>query len=357
MDGDDGMAERIRARLTGPVAREWAIRAALMLGSLVVALALAEGIVRAFYPVLDGRNNVTLDGAPIKDWFAPGSVYRQVSNEYDAITTITDKGHRVPGTDGNPEVVFVGDSFTYGYGLKDEETFASLYCASRRVGCANLGMPGSGTSRQVQRLEEFLSKWQWKPRQVKLFFFGMSGSLSAGNDFVDNYNYGRWLKARQNGPALPGEVARAPRPESLRARVIGWQSSLLEHSHVMRRAKFHWGPLLKSLIINDPGEERMSEALAHTKRGLEELDDLSRRAGFDYEIYLIVPVQDIIRGTHDDTLAALNGVSPKAAIPTAPLFVGEPQNYYYAYDGHLNPRGSRRIGDLLIALTNEHAGS
>src|SRR5688572_4955278 len=97
--------------------KEWCIRIGMMGVSLVIALALAEGVARAFYPIYDGRDNVTLDGRPIKDWFEPGSVYRQVSNEYDARTTITDKGHRVPGTAGNPDVVFVGDSFTYGYGL------------------------------------------------------------------------------------------------------------------------------------------------------------------------------------------------------------------------------------------------
>jgi hypothetical protein len=329
-----------------------------MLGSLVIALALAEVIVRGFYPVLDGRSNVTVDGKPIKEWFAPGSIYRQVSNEYDALTTITNKGHRVPGTDGNPEVVFVGDSFTYGYGLKDEETFAGIYCAQKRIACANLGQPGSGTGRQVRRLQEFLEKWQWHPREVKLFFFGMSGSLSAGNDFVDNFEYGRWLKAQSAGVMrLPGDVRRERPPESVAQRMIGWQQAILARSHLMRRAKFHWGPLLKSVIVADPGAERMAEALRYTEGELKALDDLSRRAGFAYSIYLIVPVQDIIRGTHPDTLAVLQGVSPKPVIATAPLFESAPQTYYFAYDGHLNPRGSRRLAEFLIAESNDHAGS
>ena len=351
------MAARVPARLSGSRLREWSLRLLLMLGSLVVALAMAEGMVRAFYPVVDGRDNVTLEGKPIKEWFPASTVYRQVSNEYDATTTITARRHRVPGTDGNPDVVFVGDSFTYGFGLKDDETFASIYCAARHVACANLGLPGSGTSKQVERLRTFLDEWHWKPKEVKLFFFGMSGSFSAGNDFVDNYNYGRWLKARSAGAgggtvSLPGDVPRNQPPPSLAARMIGWQSSLLEHSHVMRRAKFHWGPLLKSLVIDDPGD-RMAEALAYTERGLRELDDLSHQAGFDYTVYLIVPVQDIIRGTHIETLATLNRVSLKPVVSTAPLFLDSPQTYYYSYDGHLNPRGSRQIAELLISRDHE----
>lgn len=328
------------------IVREWLIRGTLLVGSLVFALVLAEVVVRAFFPLYDGRDNITLDGAPIKDWFEPGSVYRQISNEYDAVTTITSQGHRVPGTEGSPDIVFLGDSFTYGYGLEDTETFASIYCEGMRRSCANLGMPGSGTSRQVKRLEEFITSFGWRPKEVKLFFFGMSTSFSAGNDFVDNYNYGRWLEAQSVAAAEPPR-REEPSP-SLAARLIGWQSSVLRYSALMRWAKYRWGPLLKSLVLVDPGEGRMDEALMFTGRGLEELDALSKRHGFDYSLYLIVPVQDLIRGTDGQTLAALDGVAPKPAIATAPVLADAPARYYYAYDGHLNPEGSRRVAALLM---------
>lgn len=326
------------------VRREWLIRLILLTGSLVFSIGVAEVVTRVFFPIHGGLDNVDMKGEPIKEWFAPGSVYRQVSNEYDTITTITSRGHRVPGTDGNPEVVFLGDSFTFGYGLKDDETFASIYCTARKVACANLGIPGSGTSRQVRRLEQFLSDYGWRPREVKLFFFGMSSSFSAGNDFVDNYSYGR-----RRGIDEGGGARREPSGSTIVGRLIGMQSTLLEYSYLMRQAKYHWGPLLKSLVVDPPGDIRMSEALRYTRQGLEELDALSQRLGFDYQIYLIVPVQDIIRGSSDDTLAVLNSVAPKPAIPTAQVLVDSPTSYYYAYDGHLNPAGSRRVAEFLIS--------
>jgi hypothetical protein len=334
-------------------AKEWALRLGLLTTSLLVALVLAEGTVRIFFPINDGRSNVTLKGEPIKEWFEPGSVYRQVSNEYDAITTITDKGHRVPGVEGSPDVVFLGDSFTYGYGLKDEETFPSIYAARLGRACVNLGMPSSGTGKQLRRLEQFLDRWHWRPKEVKLFFFGMSSSMSAGNDFVDNYNYGLWLRAQAAGVATPVAAARpirrADAAGDLAGRIVDSRSFLFEHSHLMRRVKYNWGPLLKSVLLKDPGQERMAEALEYTRQTLKELDDLSRRAGFEYNIYLLVPVQDIIRGTFPDTLAAINHVSPKPVIPTAQLFVASPQDFYYSYDGHLNPKGSRRVADFLVS--------
>ena len=74
--------------------KEWLLRLSLVAASTLVGLGSAEVLVRVFYPISDGRDNVTLEGAPIKSWFDAGSVYRQVSNEYDARTTITDKGHK-----------------------------------------------------------------------------------------------------------------------------------------------------------------------------------------------------------------------------------------------------------------------
>ena len=157
-------------RLRSPV-REWAARIGLMFASLFFAILVAEGLSRIFVPISDLRENIALDGERIRDFLAPGSVYRQVSNEYDALTTITDRGHRVPAIDGNPDIVFIGDSFTFGYGLSDDQTFVSRYCGRQKLACANLGFPGSGTLRQVERLEKFLLDWNWRPREVRLFFF------------------------------------------------------------------------------------------------------------------------------------------------------------------------------------------
>jgi hypothetical protein len=326
-------------------AKEWMFRLILLTGSLVVALVLTEVLLAAFFPLYGGRDNLTLDGTPIKEWFPPGTVYRQVSNEYDARTTITPQGHRVPGADGNPDVVFLGDSFTYGFGLNDDETFASIYCRDSGRACANLGMPGSGTAKQVRRLEQFVSTWHWKPREVKLFFFGMSGSLSAGNDFVDNYNYARRMEqaASEDGSAQDEAIT------GVAGQLIGSQEFLLNSSNVVRRLKYHWGPLLKTLLIDPPAEARMEQALRYTREGLAEFDALSRTLGFDYTIYLIVPVQDITRNSYTDTLAALNSVSPRPAVTTAELFLDHPERFYYAYDGHLNAMGSRRVAEFLLA--------
>ena len=80
--------------------KECALRLLLLAISCIVSIGLAEVTARVFFPISDGRDNLTLDGKPVNGWFEWGSVYRQVSNEYDAITTITDKRDRVPGVRG-----------------------------------------------------------------------------------------------------------------------------------------------------------------------------------------------------------------------------------------------------------------
>jgi len=329
-------------------AKEWAARIGLMLGSLLITLLVAEVASRIFAPISDLRENVLLSGERIRDFVAPGTVYHQVSNEYNALTTITDKGHRVPAVAGNPDIVFIGDSFTFGFGLDDGQTFVGLYCGRRQISCANLGQPGSGTLRQVERLESFLDQWQWKPREVRLFFFAMSGSFSAGNDFVDNYH--REMRMRADAAAPDSTAGPAPddSPQGGAAeRLIGMQAWLLRHSNLMRLLKFYAGPTLKAMVVADPGDERMTTALAGTRKALARLDALSRERGFDYTIYLIVPVQDILRGTSAETLAMLNSVSPKPAVPTAQLFGDSPAKYYFAFDGHLNPEGNRVMAEFL----------
>jgi hypothetical protein len=327
--------------------KEWALRLTLLFCSLLVAVLIAEVLARIFVPISDRRDNITLNGEVITSFVAPGLVYRQVSNEYDALTTITAKGHRAPEVEGNPDIVFIGDSFTFGYGVSDDETFVSLYCKPHGLSCANLGYPGSGTLRQVERLEEFLTEWDWRPREVKLFFFGMSSSFSAGNDFVDNYD--REMQQRRS-PTEREEPRRAER--GVAERIIGLQSVLLRHSNLARLAKFYAGPLLKSLIVAEPGEDRMAVALEATRAALTRLDDLSRREGFGYSIYLLVPVHDLLRGTAGETLATLNRVAPKPAIPTASLFAAAPNQFYFAFDGHVNRKGNERIAEFLAA--SEH---
>jgi lysophospholipase L1-like esterase len=260
-----------------------------------------------------------------------------VSSEYDARTTITAAGHRVPEPRGPLDAVFLGDSFTFGTGLADEQTFAWQYCEVANLSCANLAEPGSGTLRQVERLREFLDGRGWRPREVKLFVFAMTASFSAGNDLQDNY--------LASSGALPAAGARAGGPLE---RALALRAGFERHSNLVRLAKYHWGPLLRAALVPGLDDARRSLALERTREALAALAQLAGSHGSELSIHLIHPMQDVRRGTHRDTLAALAAIAPVPVLPTAQLFEADPARYYFPLDGHLNPQGARAIARLLL---------
>jgi len=112
--------------------------------------------------------------------------------------------------------------------------------------------------------------------------------------------------------------------------------------------KFHFGPLIKSWIAPELAAGRLERALEVTGEQLHRLDALARQYGFDYEIVVLHPVQDISRGTAGETRAQLERVSPRPLVPTAALFADGPGRFYYPLDGHFNALGAETLARFLI---------
>jgi hypothetical protein len=220
-----------------PRARALAGNLALLVASVLLGVTLLEVASRILFPISPGSRTLTLNGDPNPLFFRSNplrlpanEVYRLVSDEYDSIVTTTKLGFRGPAPAHDPDVIFLGDSFTFGRGLGDEETFAFLYCHQRQLSCANLGRGGTGTKRQLDILEEFLSKENWRPTKVKLFLMVMTSALMAGNDLADNLNEA----AEDAEPAVePGGAAQ---------RILDYRRTLLAHSNLARVVYFLGGP-------------------------------------------------------------------------------------------------------------------
>jgi hypothetical protein len=87
-----------------------------------------------------------------------------------------------------------------------------------------------------------------------------------------------------------------------------------------------------------------------TQKYIEELGQTASRYGFTLNVYIIHPIQDVRRGTYKTTarlLAERIGFAP--VVSTAPAVLDKPEQYYYRFDGHFNPRGSRAIAEMLLA--------
>jgi hypothetical protein len=322
--------------------------------ALLVGLLLVEIASRYIMPISPGVQLFYEDGRRVGALsFRANNVYRQVSTEFDALTTINEYGNRELTSNGNPEIIFIGDSFTFGHGLEDKDTFASIYCKSLNLRCSNLAKPGMGTKEEIDSLDYTLSELKWRPKTVKLIFLAMTSALSAGNDIYDNY-----LTAENATYSSTNSQSKAPNPSvtesSLDINHLAHKSlkyirdTLLSNSNLGRFIYFSIGHQLRS-IFSPPASKKVLEiGLKITKQQLNRFIQLSRKFDFTPEVFLIHPVHDLTRGTYKDTAFILRETMQRIPlISTAEIFLDEPRKYYFTYDGHWNALGAKKIAEFL----------
>jgi len=291
-------------------------------------------------PVWIDPNGRPVDLGPGNRFFPrlpPATKVRMIAPEYDTIATIDAVGNRVPDSD-KPDVLLLGDSYTFGLGVSDNQTFAWIYCHGAKKKCANLGRPGTGTVRQLQVLQYYLAAG-WRPRDVKLFAFVMTSFLGSGNDLADNL-----VEA-----AARGEVAGSLAPAGFWERVLGYHHFILSHSNLARVIYFIDGPMLKSWFSPLGSSPRLAKALSITSEQLASLAQLSSQYRFRCEIYLIEPIQDVSNGTYPKTARAILAIAHGLpVIDLGPVLQRDARHYYYPFDAHLNQLGHAVIGSFLL---------
>ena len=160
---------------------------AILLG-LAVALTIAEGILRLTNTTPYHRNalNAFHEPDPYLGWRGrPGFTGTFVREDFKAIIAMDDKGYRKKHAKTQPLpdaecVVFLGDSFAWGWGVSQGELFSDVLqdLVGPRYNVINLGMNTFGTVQEWIQLErEVLSM---KPSRVGILFYA--------NDFEDNLN-------------------------------------------------------------------------------------------------------------------------------------------------------------------------
>ena len=97
---------------------------------------------------------------PIRFYYPIDTSNTDIQTDFN-VTYISDfkTGHRLvecQNNEKNKEILFVGDSFTWGAGLEMRDTFASLYsCQKKDYSVRNLGMIGVGISEYKQALRNY----------------------------------------------------------------------------------------------------------------------------------------------------------------------------------------------------------
>jgi hypothetical protein len=193
-----GTSPKHRSRCEGPVTYLF-----LIASSLLFALILAEGVLRLAPGVL----SVELQQLVAAD---PGD--RGIAHPYigylhkpNRTFTITGKDFRAAHhTDGlgfrnewpwpdKAEIVAVGDSVTFGYGVEDEEAWPARVARKLPQRVINLGLIGAGPQQYLRLYETYGAKL--RPRLLLVGFF-------ARNDFWDADAFDRWLESGAAGNYL-----------------------------------------------------------------------------------------------------------------------------------------------------------
>ncbi len=308
----------------------------LLLFSIAIMFAIGEVASRFVSPISPGPSILDLNGNRQKiSYIAPGKTFRITTPDYDAQTSITQDGYRSPLAKGNPETIFIGDSFTYAQGVSDQQTFPAIYCKAKGIQCANLGVPGASTLYEADRLEYYLRKKNWSPNYVNLFFF-------TGNDFTDN------LAASANRHKgidyQPEEINLASEEQkSLRQKIV---ETGLRYSNLLRVAFYKVLPIFRD--NPQQSETALNDALKITRTEFLRLNALSEKYAFALRIFIVFPQQEIEQGIYKKLTEKIQSISPVSVIPLGELFKDNTAQYYFPTDGHFNVAGNKRLAEYLL---------
>jgi len=301
--------------------------------------------------------------------FVPNSQFDVAHLEYRTTAHIDELGGRVVcGTQaGGPIVPFVGASFTFGVGVDDCDTFASVAASALpRMRIVNLGVPGSALTHQLAWVR-LRHQELGKPTQY-VFFFSM-------RNMIDE-------KSRT-------EIAGTTEEE--RERALWWRiNKLVNENGVLRRSyliqfvrrfvlQVHnyfqasaWPDLNPIFLVMDRSNRAYYDAAENAlDEQLVELSAMQEELGFTSTIISIPDVYQIDRASRH-AAAVLYGYDPtrldpdrptqllKAKVVKANIFffdstdclraASDHESLYYRQDNHFTQAGNRVFAKCVIPL-------
>lgn len=296
--------------------------------------------------------------------FEPGAELTVQHVEYHKTAHFDELGARVTG-DGRgrtPLIPILGDSFTFGIGVEDDETFASHLArkSGRRV--LNLGVPGFSLKEELNVVELMHEELGSPPLYVFVAY--------AGNDL-----YETWAR-RAAQPAPSGAAPKSP-PWYARANALVNHHPLLRKSYLLQ---FSRQSLLTFLdpsrktgmsflfrLIRD--EAFLEECIRVYSKQMERLERLGRENSFD-TIFVVIPAKYQIDQEQFEAKAVYYGIDGAHLDPHAPTRAlveiyehfgfpvidasgclqnsGSVATLYYVQDGHFTGAGHRAFARCLL---------
>lgn len=263
-----------------------------------------------------------------------------------------------------PIIPIMGDSFSFGLGVKDDETFINLICKNSDAVYLNLGAPGSSLPNQLDILE-FRHNELGSPALYVFVFY-------LGNDFSDMIKYyeGSNNEESQNSGVMNFVKNRTLIQRSYVAQFILHYVSDESDSQTKHKSRYFRtadGNRISSSIylLMSHSKPYSMEAENVLNRSLDRLQNLSKDLHFRSE-FIIIPDKHQTDPTLFNKQASVLGLTPDTLDRSYPdRFLGEhlqqrgipyldvfaclkdQPGLYYKNDDHLTAAGHRVVADCI----------
>lgn len=308
---------------------------------------------------------------PILGWrLKPGWSGEHKHYDFTARYSINSSGFRtMPATVGVPgsTILILGDSFTFGLGVQDDESFPWLLSQrmNQRVRVVNAGIPGYSSDQEYLLGKELIP--QLKPRQVLLLFY-------LGNDVFDNArSYPVQLRQPKplfrlatNGLQLlyPLETKAIVPELDFDQLVLGSRSKQREDglfSRALNAAGLNVAPANSGSFSAEEFLQRRADDVQLTMQILQALAGLALTHNADFSVALLpgrsyveepnsvsAKFQEALESVLTDQLRDKKIRVLDLAAKLRGLYQNERASWYYPHDGHLNPEGHKIICEMLL---------
>ena len=353
----------------------------LLMAGLAVLLGLGLGVALVEAGLRWQRSTVETGGAMDPGLFAyhprlgwslvPGARIAHNHPDFRVSYTVNADGHRgepapVPALAGQRRVLWLGDSYTFGYGANDDEIFTQVL--NRRTAPAllhlNLAVPGTSTDQQVLLAEDEAGRLA--PAVIVLVVY-------LGNDLIDN-TLAYPLQADTAKPRFTladGRLAlesvpvpRAPKPPELRRLTFAGvvlgdhapDAGLLGRSEILRR--LGWRPAAAD--ISAGFDARLGDSVDLFAALVDRLARTAELSGARLAVVLLPgktsvedpagysgQYQDWARRRVLESLAAQGIPALDLATPLIAARAAGNRGLFHPNEGHLTAAGHTLVADLL----------
>jgi hypothetical protein len=307
---------------------------------------------------------------PVAGWVnKPGFEGRQVkSNQFDVAITIDANGARKgPRPAGVPvsRILVLGDSFTFGHGVNDGETFsAALGGKLETVEVINVGCVGTGHDQHLLLAKDWLAEGSGKPRPDLLVWGYSSADIPrntvAFRRLVDpqtGLDYGKPRFVLRGGKL---ELTHVPTPEpgrveeALQAHVAEREAAHGAFARFLRRSRLVRAG--QDLVADKAEQMPLARAIGGA------FVETSRENGVRLVIVNLPtrrwlntrnPLNILKRRLSDSLLQELAEKHGAVVVDCTAAFLAQPDlDALFIQDGHYSPAGHAVVADVLADYLN-----